>query len=85
MFERGGGGPKRVGGLGVLPEEKKIQSFTFLCLKWPILTEKTVKYRKYFLFLPTRGGYPPCGAEWGGGGGGGNNDAKPGCHRGEHI
>ena len=55
MFGRGG--PQGVGDLGVL--------FKFWCLKWPILTEMTVKYGKYFqFFLPTRGGYPPCGAEW---------------------
>ena len=39
-------------------------------LKWPILTEMTVKYGKYFNFSCQQGGEggnPPCGAEWGGG------------------
>ena len=63
MYERGG--PKRVGGLGILPQENKIKVFKFWCSKWPILPEMTVKYEKKKKFLPTRGGYPPCGAEWG--------------------
>ena len=63
MFERGG--PKGVGGLD-LPQEIKFKSFKFWCLKWPILTEMTVKYRKYFYFSCQQGGdIPPCGAEWG--------------------
>ena len=57
MFERGG--PKRVGGLGVLPHEKKIRVFKFWCSKWPILTEMTVKYGKYFKFPCQQGGISP--------------------------
>ena len=45
------GGSKRRGDLGVLPPEKKIQSFQFKCLKWPTLTEITAKYGIYFYFL----------------------------------
>ena len=43
-------GPRGVGGLGVLPREKKIKSFKFECLKWPILTEMTAKSGVHFLF-----------------------------------
>ena len=59
MFERGG--PEGVGVWG--SSHRK-----FCCLKWPILTEMTVKYGIYFYFFCQQGGYPPCGAEWGGSG-----------------
>ena len=52
------GSPKE-GGLGVLPQEKKIQSFQFKCSKWPILTEMTEKYGIYFYFLCQQGGISP--------------------------
>ena len=56
-----GGGSKRK---GVLPQEKKKQSFQFKCLKWPILTEMTAKYGIYFYFLCQQGvDIPRCGAE----------------------
>ena len=57
-FEREG--PKGVGGLGALPQKKKIRVFTFWCLKLPILTEMTVKYGKYILIiLANKGGISP--------------------------
>ena len=61
MFERGWGS-KRGGGSEVLPQEKKIRVLKFWCLKWPILTEMTVKYGKYFNFSGQQGGdfpFPP--------------------------
>ena len=61
-FLRGGVQKGWGGGLGVLPQEKKIQIFKFWCLKWPILTEMTVKYGIYFSFLCQQGGggiFPP--------------------------
>ena len=52
-------------GLGVFLQEKK--KFKILVLKWPILTEMTVKYGIYFyFFLPT---IPPPVVLSGGGGG----------------
>ena len=63
MFERGG--PKGVGVWGSSPWRKKSRVFKFWCLKWPILTEMTVKYGKYFNFSCRQvGDNPPCGAEW---------------------
>ena len=66
-FERRGG-TKGGGGLGAHHHEKKIRVFKFWFLKWPILSEMTVKYGKYFNFSCQQGGGdipPPCGAEWG--------------------
>ena len=41
------------------PRRKKIRVFKFWCLKWPILTEMTVKYWKYFIFFCQQGGISP--------------------------
>ena len=79
MFERGV--QKGWGGvnLGV------IRVFKFRCLKWPILSEMTVKYAKYFIFSCQQGifscqqgggGYLPCG----GGGGCGNPGVSATLH-----
>ena len=55
----GGGALKGVGGLRVIPQEKKNQSFKFWCLKWPIWTEMTVKYGIYFICSCQQGGISP--------------------------
>ena len=61
MFVRG---VQKKGGLGSSPRREKNMSFLFKCLKWPILTEMTALYEIYlYIFLLTKGGYPPCGAE----------------------
>ena len=53
MFEWGG--PKGVWGGCLLPGEKN-RIFQFYCLKWPILTEMSEKYGKYFCFFCQQGG-----------------------------
>ena len=43
-----------------LPQGKKNSKFSIKCLKWPILTEMTAKYRIYFHFLyQQEGDIPP--------------------------
>ena len=54
-------------GWGSSPRGKKILIFQFLCLKWPILTEITVKYIIYFNFLCQQGGDTPVVLSRGGG------------------
>ena len=54
MFEWGGGDPKGVGVRGT--QEKKIKSFKFACLKWPILVEITAKSGIFFHFHCQQGG-----------------------------
>ena len=59
-----GGVQKGCGVWGRSPRRKKSRVFKFWFLKWPILTEITVKY---FNFSCQQGGdIPPCGAKWGG-------------------
>ena len=54
MFERG---VQKGWGLGVLPQEKKNQSFKFEWSIWPILAEKKAKSGKYiFIFFANKGG-----------------------------
>ena len=53
MFEWGS--PKGVGVWGRPPGEKN-QIFQLYCLKWPILTEMSAKYGKYYFFLCQQGG-----------------------------
>ena len=68
-FERKGG-PKGRGVWRSFPRRKKIQSFQFKWLKWPILTEMTAKYGICFYLLCQQGGgggIPP--VVLGGGGG----------------
>ena len=49
-----------MGGLGVLPHEKKKSDFLiFECPKWPISTKMPAKYGIYFLFFANKGGYLP--------------------------
>ena len=64
MFEWGG--PNGVGGLGVLPQEKK--KFWILVLKMAYFNWNDTKiWNIYIFFFANKGGFPPpCGAERGG-------------------